>query len=144
MDYIVYVDDRADELSRIQSESKTMLAVELSRLKDLPERLSPGDWLYLTGDGPQGQVECRCRVQGMEHEDDSEQRQRWIRQHQDRLQLTDRQWKRCLKARKLMLVAIHQVEEVEPFRFNRMLFGHGEDWVPVGDIERAKTLTMRK
>ncbi len=144
MDYIVYLDSRANEMHRIQNGSKSMLMADITRMPQLPEELTTGDWLYLTGDGPQGKVELRCSVQRTELSTGTDRRESWLSTHQDKLQLTGRQWKRCLKKKKLLLVEIRDVQPIEPIGFNRMLFGHSEDWVPIGDIERAITLTKRK
>ena len=57
-----------------------------------------------------------------------------VKQHQDKLQLTDKQFKRWAGKRYLVLIEVGDVEAIEPIRIDKSSYGNMDDWLPVGDI----------
>lgn len=146
MDYIVYVDSLAGDIERILERKKTMLAAGTSSKDSFFDRLNEGDCLYLIPDSPSGRVELKVTVKKVVRTgkiDRSEARQ-WLDCYQGQLQVTNRQWKKLERSRSLSFIEIDGVEKITPFPFNRILYGHYNDWIPVKDIEGVKKIVKKE
>ena len=145
MDYIVYVDAMAGDIERILDRSKTMLAAGTSPRDSFFDRMQEGDCLYLTPDSISGKVELKAVVKNVIRTgkiDRSEARQ-WLNQYQPRLQLTQRQWKKLERSKSLSFIEVDSVERIDPFPFNRILYGQYNDWIPVKNIESVKKIVNK-
>ena len=61
-----------------------------------------------------------------------------VQQNQNKLQLTDSQFKRWAGKRYLVLIEIENVTNITPFAIDKRDYSHMDDWLPVEDITRVK------
>jgi hypothetical protein len=99
--------------------------------------VNKGDILYLTNSTFAGEVKARCVVSYVLKTGklSIEESFETIIRHQDKLQLPDNLFERWAGKRYLVLIGIHNIEEIEPFRIDKSRFSCPDDWLPVGDID---------
>ncbi len=61
-----------------------------------------------------------------------------VRENQEKLQLTEQQFKRWAGKRYIVLISVENVESLDPFEIDRSDYGNMDDWLPVEDIENVK------
>ena len=61
-----------------------------------------------------------------------------VKKHQDKLQLTDAQFKRWAGKRYIVLVEAKNPENIKPFAIDKSNYGNMDDWILVEKIERVK------
>lgn len=140
MDHVVYLDAVAGEMQSLLSGKKTMIIRGATGRKMPYGRVFKDDRLYFINNNAEGLIKAKARVKsvfesGKMTEDISVQ---FIREHQDELQLTDKQFARWAGKRYLVLIEVDQVEEIPPFPIDKRSFGGMDDWLPVGDIDVVK------
>ncbi|MCJ7624698.1 MAG: hypothetical protein MUO76_14445 [Anaerolineaceae bacterium] len=140
MDHIVYVDSKADELSRILTGEKTMIIRGAAGRKMPYGRVDRDDILYLIKNDGSGLIRARAKVKsGLNSEKmTKDESVSLVEKYQDRLQLTDSQIKKWAGKRYLVLIEIEEVEELEPFSVYKSGYGNMDDWLPIGNIEEVK------
>lgn len=140
MDHVVYLDAKANELSEILQGNKTMIVRGAAGRKMPHGRVNKGDILYLIENDGRGLVRARAQVLSVHHSDKltPDESTAMVEQHQDRLRLSDAQFKRWAGKRFLVLIEIGRVVELEPFRVDKSEYGNMDDWLPVGDIEQVR------
>lgn len=140
MDHVVYLDTKANEMTKLLEGQKTMIIRGAAGRKMPYGRVNSGDVLYFLNNDGEGVVKARAVVQSVFNSEkmDKDQSSNLVVEHQDQLQLTERQFKRWAGKRYLVLISVSDLEEVEPFEVDKSDFGNMDDWLPVEDIGRVK------
>jgi len=140
MDHIVYVDARADELSRLLAQSKTMIIRGATGRKLPHGRVETGDRLYFINNNAEGTARAVGTVTHVLNSNrlTPEESAALVTEHQDKLQLTDKQFKRWAGKRYLVLIEVNNVEAIEPIRIDKSDYGNMDDWLPVGNINTIR------
>jgi hypothetical protein len=140
MDHVVYLDANAKELDLLFSNKKAMIIRGATGRKMPYGRVSQGDILYFINNNAEGIILAKANVINIINSDkmsESESAQ-LINQHQEKLQLTKKQYERWAGKRYLVLIEISNVEKVGPFRIDKSNYGNMDDWLLVEEIEKVK------
>ena len=142
MDHIVYLDTKADELSRILIGKKTMLIRGAAGRKLPYGRVNSGDFLYLIENDGSGFVKAKAKVKSVLNSEkmDKDASILLVEKFQQQLHLSTMQFKRWAGKRYLVLIEIGNAEKLEPFRIDKSDYGNMDDWLPVNDIENVKLI----
>ncbi len=140
MDHVVYLDAVSKEMESLLLGIKTMIIRGATGRKMPYGRVCKDDVLYFINNNAEGLIKAKARVKsviesGKMTEDISVQ---FVREHQDELQLTDKQFARWAGKRYLVLIEVDQVQEIPPFPIDKSGFGGMDDWLPVSDINAVK------
>ncbi len=140
MDHVVYLDAKADEMTKLLEGEKTMIIRGAAGRKMPFGRVNSGDVLYFLNNDGEGVIKARAVVQSVLNSEKIEKEQSisLVTEYQDQLQLTERQFKRWVGKRYLVLISVSEIEEVLPFAVDKSDFGNMDDWLPVEDIERVR------
>lgn len=142
MDNVVYLDYKAKELENLKSGHKTMI-IRGAMGRKLPYgRVNKYDILYFIENNGDGLVKGKAIVDNVFNTDKltKEQSIEIVEKHQDSLLLNKGQKKRFAGKRFLVLIAIKDFKEIEPFKIDRSNYGNMDDWLPVNDIEKVKII----
>ncbi len=141
MDHIVYTDTKAGELENLIAGIKTMVIRGATGRKMPYGRVNPGDTLYFINNNGEGAVRAKANVLSVMNSQkmDRETSEALVNAHQIQLKLTPAQVKRWAGKRYLVLVEISECLAIEPFAIDKSNFGNMDDWLPVGNIEQART-----
>ena len=140
MDHVVYLDTKAAELAKLLSGEKTMIIRGATGKKIPYGRVNAGDLLYLVENDSSGLIQAKTKVVSAFNSEKMDQVQSiaLVEEYQDHLQLTEKQLKRWVGKRYLVLVEVDNVEVLDPFSFDKSNYDNMDDWFPVGDISRVK------
>jgi len=140
MDHIVYLDKPAGALEAMRRGDKTMVARAYNGRRSPYGKVKVGDTLYFTeNDGRQiiygrGGVIKVFDSPKLGHEES----EAMLEQFRKPLWLSEAQFLRMAGKRYLVLVTVDRFQEVPRFRFTRRDFHTLDDWILVGDVERAR------
>lgn len=140
MDNVVYLDYKAKELENIRSGKKTMI-IRGAMGRKLPYgRVNKGDVLYFIENNGDGLVKGFATVDSVFNSDilTKEQSIEIVKQNQDKLQLNKGFENRFAGKRYIVLIAIKDFKEIEPFKIDRSEYGNMDDWLPVENIAKVK------
>ena len=140
MDHVVYLDANAKELDLLLSNSKRMIIRGATGRKMPYGRVNQNDMLYFINNNAEGIILAKAKVKSVFNSDkmsESESSQ-LINNHQEKLQLTKKQYERWAGKRYLVLIEISEAEKVEPFRIDKSNYGNMDDWLPVEDIDKVR------
>lgn len=137
MDHIVYLDAKAKELENLVNGNKSMIVRGASGRKIPYERVYEGDVLYFLKNNGEGKIKARGVVCSVYNSNklSVEESFETIINHQDKLQLPDRQFERLAGKRYLVLIGVKEIEEIIPFHIDKSSFPNTDDWIPVGKID---------
>ncbi|HPJ16657.1 MAG TPA: hypothetical protein PK639_00320 [Candidatus Woesebacteria bacterium] len=140
MDHVVYLDAKANELTHLLSGSKTMIIRGATGRKLPYGRVVVGDVLYFLNNNAEGIVKAKAVVSSVFNSQilTNEESISLIKNNQNKLQLTDNQFKKWGGKRYLVLIEVNQVEEIKSFAIDKSSYGNMDDWLPVGKIETVK------
>ncbi len=140
MDHVVYLDAKAEEMSRLLGGEKTMIIRGAAGRKMPYGRVESGDVLYFINNDGEGLIKARAVVQSVMNSEKltKEQSINLVSDHQDQLQLTDRQFKRWAGKRYLVLISVKELAALAPFAIDKSEYSNMDDWLPVGDIKNVK------
>jgi len=140
MDHVVYLDANAKELEILLSTKKTMIIRGATGRKLPYGRVNQGDVLYFINNNAEGLVRASAKVKSVLNSDKltEEESAQFVDLHQNKLQLTKKQYERWAGKRYLVLIEISDVESIEPFRIDKSDYGNMDDWLPVEQIERVR------
>jgi hypothetical protein len=140
MDHVVYTDAKEKELEGLIAGTKTMIIRGAAGRKLPYGRVNIGDTLYfINNDG-----ECRVKAKGdvtdvynsdKMSEDESIS---LVEKNQDKLKLTEKQFKRWAGKRYIVLIQVGNMEAIEPFGIDKSNYGNMDDWLPVEDINNVR------
>ena len=140
MDHVVYVDAKAKELDSILSGKKTMIIRGATGRKLPYGRVDVQDELYFIKNDGSGLVSAKALTASVLNSEkmDKGASVALVEENQEKLALTSAQFKRWAGKRYLVLIEIHEVEEIDPFLIDKSHYANMDDWLPVGDIETVK------
>ncbi len=140
MDHVVYCDAQSNELALLLSGTKTMIIRSATGRKLSYGRVQNSDTLYFINNNAEGAVKAYGTVQSVFFSEQltPEASEKLAQSHQDRLRLSDKQFKRWAGKRYITLVEVSDVKEIAPFSIDKSAFSNMDDWLPVGDIEKVK------
>jgi hypothetical protein len=140
MDHVVYLDASANEMGRLFSGVKTMIIRGAAGRKMPYGRVNQGDRLYFINNNAEGLIMAEAQVKSVLESDKlaKDESLQYVREHQDKLQLTDKQFKRWAGKRYLVLIEVDHIQEIPPFPIDKSAFGNMDDWLPVGEIDAVK------
>jgi hypothetical protein len=137
MDHVVYLDAKAHELENLINGTKSMI-IRGAQGRKLPHGIvNEGDILYFINNNGEGEVKARGIVSSVYNSGKLSVEESFVTviQNQDKLQLPDIQFEKWAGKRYLVLIEIHEIEVIDPFRIDRSNFTNMDDWLPVGKIE---------
>jgi len=140
MEHVVYLDAQAGEMENLLAGKKTMIIRGAAGRKLPYGRVNPGDVLYFLNNDGKGLVQARaevCRVLNSEPLT-PEASQKLLADHQNALQLTEKQQKRWSGKRYLVLITVETIQQLAPFQIDRSGYGNMDDWLTVGDINTVR------
>ena len=140
MDHVVYVDKKADELSRILLGEKTMIIRGAAGRKLPYGRVNSNDVLYLIVNDGSGLVRAKAEVKSVINSEKmtKDESMALVEKNKDQLQLSKQQYKKWAGKRYLVLIEIQGAQELEPFSIDKSEYGNMDDWLPVGSVEGVK------
>ena len=140
MDHIVYLDAKAKEMNLFLSGKKTIIIRGATGRKLPYGRVNVHDVLYFIENDGSGLVRVKAKAISVVNSEKltKEASVALVDQCQDRLILSNAQYKRWAGKRYLVLIEIDEVVELEPFRIDKSDYANMDDWLPVGDIDSVK------
>ena len=140
MDHVVYLDAKANELEKLLNGSKTMIIRGATGRKLPYGRVNEGDILYFIKNNAEGVVKAKGIVESVFNSDKmcTEESVALVTKHQDKLQLSETQFKKWAGKRYIVLIGLKKIEEVKPFAIDKSNYGNMDDWLPVEKIESVK------
>lgn len=140
MDHIVYLDALAKELDNLLNHTKSMIIRGAAGRKLPYGRVNEGDILYFINNNAEGYIRAKGTVKFVFSSDkmDAETSIKLIKDNQDKLLLTEKQYKRWAGKRYLVLIEVNDISEVKPFKFNKSNYSNMDDWLLVEDIDALK------
>lgn len=140
MDHVVYTDAKAKELDSLIAGTKTMIIRGAAGRKLPHGRVNIGDTLYFMNNDGECTVKAKGDVIDVYNSDKMSENEfiSLVEKHQDKLILTDRQFKRWAGKRYLVLIQVGNIEAVEPFRIDKSNYGNMDDWLPVENINNVR------
>jgi hypothetical protein len=148
MDHVVYVDAKAGEMEKLLNGSKTMMIRGAAGRKLPYGRVSVGDVLYLINNNAEGVAKAKGVVSKVIDNEsefngekmDKEQSTALVEEYrgEGQLHLTDKQFKRWVGKRYVVIIEVNDIEEVEPFEIDKSNYGNMDDWLPVEDVESVR------
>ena len=137
MDHIVYLDSKAKELENLICGNKSMI-IRAATAKKLPHGdVSEGDVLYFMNNNGETEVKARGVVSSVLNSEklSVEESFRTIINHQDKLQLPDKQFEKIAGKSYLVLIGLSDIKEVKPFHVDGISCSSSEGWILVKSIE---------
>jgi hypothetical protein len=140
MDHIVYLDKPAGALDAMRHGKKTMVGRAFNGRRSPYGKVKLGDILYFTeNDGKQiiygrGRATVVYDSPKLTHEESEAMLEKFRRD----LWLSEAQFRRMSGKRYLVLVTVDRFQEVPHFRFTRRAFRTLDDWIMVGDVDKAR------
>ncbi len=140
MDHVVYLDAKAEELEKLLDESKTLIIRGATGRKLPYGRVNEGDILYFINNNAEGLVKAKAIVDSVFNSEkmSTEESVTLIKKNQDKLQLSDSQFKKWAGKRYIVLIGLKKIEEVKSFAIDKSNYGNMDDWLPVEKIETVK------
>lgn len=140
MDHIVYVDDKAGELEKLISGEKAIVIRGATGRKLPYGRVHVEDILYFIRNNGEGIVRAKASVTNVFNSEKmtKEESTKLVDNHAEELQLSDKQYKKWVGKRYLVLITVGHVNELEPFKIDRSNYGNMDDWLQVENIDTVK------
>ena len=141
MNHVVYLDAKANEMEKIFTNKKTMIVRGATGRKVPYGLVNIGDILFFINNNAEGMIKATAEVFNVINSDkmDKETSISFIKKFQDKLQLTEQQFKRWAGKRYIVLFEIKNVKEIKPFHFNRDDFKNKmDDWLIFEKINNIK------
>jgi hypothetical protein len=140
MDHVVYLDAKANELEKLLNGIKTMIIRGAAGRKLPYGRVNEGDVLYFINNNAEGVVKAKAAVDSVFNSDKMslEESAALVKKHQDKLQLSDSQFKKWAGKRYIVLIGLKKIEEIKSFAIDKSNYGNMDDWLSVEKIETVK------
>jgi len=140
MDHVVYVDAKAGEMEKLFNDEKKIIIRGAVGRKMPYGRVNQGDMLYLINNNAEGVIKAKAIVTDVFTSDKMtrEESIALVEKNQDKLYLTNKQFKRWAGKQYLVLVEVGQVTKVPPFQIDKSDYGNMDDWLPVGEIGNVR------
>jgi hypothetical protein len=139
MDHVVYVDARTNELDKLLDRSKKMIIRGAAGRKLPYGRVNKDDVLYFINNDGSGLIKAKGVVESVYNSDkmSKEESIKLVKRNQDKLKLSENQFKRWVGKRYIVLIEVKNVEPVSPFKIDRSNLGNMDDWLFIQDINRV-------
>ena len=140
MDHVVYLDAKTNEQEKLLNGSKTMIIRGATGRKLPYGRVNEGDILYFINNNAEGVVKSKAIVDTVFNSEkmSTEESIALVKKHQDKLQLSDTQFKKWAGKRYIVLISLKKIEEIKSFAIDKSNYGNMDDWLPVEKIENVK------
>lgn len=140
MDHVVYLDAKAKELEKLIEGSKTMIIRGATGRKLPYGRVNQGDVLYFINNNAEGVVKARAIVQSVLNSEkmSPEESIDLVNQHQDKLNLSENQFKKWAGKRYLVLIEVKNLEVITSFAIDKSNYSNMDDWLPVEKIDSVR------
>lgn len=140
MDHVVYLDAKANELEILLDGSKTMIIRGATGRKLPYGRVNKGDILYFINNNAEGTVKAKAIVDSVFNSDkmSTEESVALVKKHQDKLNLSENQFKKWAGKRYIVLIGLKKIEEVKSFAIDKSNYGNMDDWLLVEKIDTVK------
>lgn len=140
MDHVVYLDAKSNELENLLNETKTMIIRGAAGRKLPYGRVNSEDVLYFINNNGEGKIKASALVKDVYNSEkmSTEESIALVEKNQDKLQLTDKQFKRWSSKRYLVLIEVENIQMVKPFGIDKSNYGNMDDWLPVKDISTVR------
>ncbi len=140
MDHVVYLDAKSNELEKLFDGSKTMIIRGATGRKLPYRRVNEGDILYFINNNSEGVVKAKAIVDSVFNSDkvSGEESTALVEKHQDKLNLSESQFKKWAGKRYIVLIGLNKIEEIKSFAIDKSNCGNMDDWLPVEKIETVR------
>lgn len=140
MDHIVYTDAKEKELESLIAGTKTMIIRGAAGRKLPYGRVTIGDTLYFINNDGECKVKAKGDVTYVYNSDkmSEDESVSLVEKYQDKLKLTEKQFKRWAGKRYIVLIQVGNVEAIEPFGIDKSNYGNMDDWLLVENIYNVK------
>ncbi len=140
MDHVVYLDTKANELEKLIDGSKVMIIRGATGRKLPYGRVNQGDILYFINNNAEGVVKAKAIVTSVFNSDkmSPEESITLIKNHQDKLNLSESQFKKWSGKRYIVLIEVNKIKEIKSFAIDKSNYGNMDDWLPVEKINTVK------
>ena len=137
MDHVVYLDAKAKEMENLITGQKRMIIRGAAGRKLPYGRVAAQDVLYFMNNNAEGLIKARAKVRSVFNSEkmSREESTALVKNHQEKLRLTAKQFKRWAGKRYIVLIEVDEIEELSPFPIDKSDFGNMDDWLPVGNIK---------
>lgn len=140
MDHVVYLDAKANEFEKLINGSKSMIIRGATGRKLPYGRVNEGDVLYFINNNSEGVVKAKAIVDSVFNSDKmtTEESVALVKKHQDKLNLSESQFKKWAGKRYIVLIGLKKIEEIKSFAIDKSNYGNMDDWLPVEKISSVK------
>ncbi|MHA1989683.1 MAG: hypothetical protein ACW981_00880 [Candidatus Hodarchaeales archaeon] len=142
MDHVVYVDakSKAKDMEEIISNKRTMIIRGATGRKLPYGRVNKDDVLYLIRNNGEGLIRGMCIVKSVINSDKmtKDESTGLVQKYQEKLNLSDNQFKKWAGKRYLVLIEICKAQEIEPFHIDKSAYGNMDDWLSVEEIKKIR------
>jgi hypothetical protein len=140
MDHVVYLDAKANELENLLNGKKTMVIRGATGRKLPYGRVNESDILYFINNNAEGEVKAKGIVSSVFNSEKMTEGESktLIKKHQDKLQLTDKQFLKWAGKRYIVLIGLKDAKEIKSFAIDKSNYGNMDDWFLVEKIETVK------
>jgi hypothetical protein len=139
MDHVVYVDARENELDKLLDGRKKMIIRGATGRKLPYGRVNKDDVLYFINNDGSGLIKAKGVVESVYNSDkmSKDESIKLVKMNQDKLKLSENQFKRWGGKRYIVLIEVRDIELVTPFEIDRSNFGNMDDWLFIQNINRV-------
>lgn len=140
MGHVVYVDAKANELEALITGTKTMVIRGAAGRKLPYGRVFVNDTLYFIKNDGEGKVQAKAIVADVFQSEKMTEDEliSLIEKNQDKIRLTEKQYKRWSGKRYLILIQVDKVDVIDPFVIDKSNYENMDDWLPVGNIDEVR------
>jgi len=141
MDHVVYLDAKANEFDNLLNGKKKMIIRGATGRKIPYGKVENGDRLYFINNNAEGMIKARAQASCVINSEkmDKDTSIKLVKANQNKLQLTADQFKKWAGKRYIVLIEVKDIEEIEPFQFNRDNFKNRmDDWLSIENIDVVK------
>lgn len=140
MDHVVYLDTKAKEFEKLLDGSKSIIIRGAAGRKIPYGRVSEKDILYFINNNGEGIIKASAPVKSVFNSEKmtKEESIELVEGNQEKLQLTDKQFKRWAGKRYIVFIEIDNFKTIENFKIDKSNYGNMDDWLIVEDIDNIK------
>ena len=141
MDHVVYLDARANELEKLLDNRKSMI-IRGAMGRKLPYgRVNVNDVLYFINNNAEGVIRAKGVVSSVINSEKMGKEESFalLEKYQNKLQLTDKQFKRWGGKRYIVIIEVTNIQKIESFTFNKSKYRTMDDWLIVEKIENIRS-----
>lgn len=138
-EHLVYLNSKAKELEKLLSKEKTMIIRGAAGRKcPLGGRAKVGDKVYFVQTGGDLAVTHKAIISTVIESEKmtAEESVEFVKKYEKELNLSEEQHKRWAGKKFLAVYEISNLEEIEPFKYNRE--NNMDDWIITDDINKIR------